>query len=129
MAGMGIFPSWLDLSRVQFLRRHSVARMSPQTSILAATLAFIAALAVPLAMATAQDKPSLNRTGPEADRCASLHSYLYRYDIESASQRNTGGRFRADVALALCGRGDYDSGIRILEAELRNSRLPPLPAR
>jgi hypothetical protein len=103
--------------------------MSSQTSITAATLAFIAAFAMPVAMAVAQDKPSLNRTGPEADRCAALHSYLYRYDIESASQHNTGGRFRADVALALCGRGDYDSGIRILEAELRNASLPPLPAR
>lgn len=126
---MAIFSSRLDLSRVRFVKRLPVAMMSSQISIPAATLAFIAALAAPLAMATAQDKPTLNRTGPEADRCASLHSYLYRYDIESASQRNTGGRFRADVALALCARGDYDSGIRILEAELRNSRLPPLPAR
>lgn len=78
--------------------------------------------------AAAQDRPHLNRSGPDADKCDKLHAYLYRYDIESLTQHNTGSRFRADVALALCERGDFDQGIAMLEAERRNAGLPPLSA-
>src|SRR5262245_15355564 len=85
-----------------------------------------AALATTAAMA--QDRPFLNRTGPGADRCDKLHAYLYRYSIESVSQNSTGRRFRADVALALCARGDFDQGIAMLEAETRHAGLPPLSA-
>lgn len=78
--------------------------------------------------AAAQDRPHLNRSSPGADKCDRLHAYLYRYGIESLTQHNTGNRFRADVALALCARGDFDQGIAMLEAETRNAGLPPLSA-
>lgn len=78
-------------------------------------------------IATAQDRPFLNRSNPDAAKCDELHAYLYRYDIESVSQHNTGRRFVSDVALALCARGDYERGIGILETETRNAGLPPVP--
>jgi hypothetical protein len=87
------------------------------------------AAALAATAATAQDRPSLNRSSPGAERCDELHAYLYRYDIESLSQHDAARRLRADVALALCARGDYDQGIRILETETRTAGLPPLSAK
>jgi hypothetical protein len=89
-------------------------------------VAAAAALVAPAAMA--QDRPFLNRTSPGAERCDKLHAYVYRYNVESVSQHNTGRRFNADVALALCARGDFDQGIAMLEAEAQRAGLPPLPA-
>lgn len=53
----------------------------------------VAATILVATVAAAQDRPSLNRSKP-------------------VSQHNTGRRFVSDVALALCARGDYESGIK-----------------
>jgi hypothetical protein len=90
-------------------------------NLLMVTVAIVFAATI----AAAQDRPSLNRSNPGSEKCDKLHAYLYRYNIDSVSQHHTGRRFVSDVALSLCARGDYAGGIKILEAEIRNSGLPP----
>ena len=78
-------------------------------------------------MAAAQENSLLGRRDAGSERCSRLHEYIYRYEIESPSQHNTSRRFRSDVALTICDRGEIDQGIAMLEAEIRNARLPDLP--
>ena len=58
------------------------------------------------------------------ERCQKLHAVLTRYQLESLPHHNSGARFRADLAEALCESGDYDRGIAGLETEMRRARLP-----
>lgn len=73
-----------------------------------------------MAPAMAQDKMASAAT---AARCDKLRSALGQYDFEKGSQHLSGRRLRADVALALCAKGDYEQGVAILEQVAREAGL------
>jgi len=78
--------------------------------------------------AAAQERSLLARQEAGANRCSQLHEYLFRYTVESPSQHHTSRLLRADVALAICDRGETERSIAMLEAEVRDARLPALVA-
>jgi hypothetical protein len=88
----------------------------------------LAALQFGAGAASAQERSLIARNEAGANRCSQLHEYLFRYTVESPSQHHTSRLLRADVALVICDRGEVERGIAMLEAEVRDARLPELAA-